>query len=278
MFRFSNLPSVNVTVIAVALCSGGCATTAPVKFDEGRSVGVALVGAAPIVDFPTPGAEVARAGAATAMGGFISVLSLFLIQPQGLLAAPAIAIGSAKKVDCVNSYYDEHPNLSQEIAGVVDRDFSKRVVIDQFLADLAARSSLKAVVVQNGTSNANLTHEEAVRQAAAAGIDTLFELSPMNVDFDYGGELCAIRPSVRMKYRIGLVNRDQELAAGYEFGKGSSPESDAAGSKTISRWLSDRGSLAKEIEVGYAAAVSKIWYGRRGIRFVLPSPASKPAP
>jgi hypothetical protein len=277
MLRASKWPRVNVALIVAALCTGGCATTASVKLDEGRRVGVALVGPNPIVNFPTPGSEAVRAGGATAMGVLYGVYGLLSLT-KGLVEGPAIVTESAKRLGCVNSYYQEHPNLAQEIAGVVDRDFSKSVVIESFLTSLAERSNLKVAVVQDKAGIANLTHDEAIRQSTAAGIDTLVELSTTHVDFDYGGELCIVRPSVQLKYRIILVNRDQELAAGNEFGIGFAPESIWGGSKTLTRWLSDRGSLAKEIGVGYAAAVNKIWYDQRGPRFVLPSPASNPTP
>lgn len=154
------------------------------------------------------------------------------------------------------------------------------MIAGQFLAYLSARTTLKVVAVQNGGGIGDLTHEALLRQAKAAGVDVLFELSHLEIDFDvdYGGNNCAIRPSVRLNFRVILVSRDQELETGYAFAKVSPPEE--TGAKAVSRWLEDRGSLAKLIEMGYRDAMPRIWYvglPSRGMFSDVPSePPSSP--
>jgi hypothetical protein len=134
------------------------------------------------------------------------------------------------------------------------------MLVGQFLSYLSARTSLRVIALQDGSDVNGLTREAVLRQAKATSTDVLFELSHMEVVFevDYGGKYCAIRPSIRLKFRITLVSRDQELKAGYVFAKVSPPEETA--SKAISRWLEDRGSLATLIEMGYRDALPRIWY------------------
>jgi hypothetical protein len=246
---------------AAAGLLGACASKAPTTFDTSQTVGVAIVGSGPTVSFPTPSVAAARVAATAALTPVVGLLGLLAYHPEALSHAAKHVDEEAERATCVTSIYEGHPELDREIAGIVDRDFLKKMIADESLAYLSARTTLKVVAVQNaGGGIGDLTHEALLRQAKTAGVDVLFELSHLEVDFDvdYDAKNCAIRPSVRLNFRVILVSRDHDLETGYAFAKVSPPEE--PGSKTVSRWLEDRGSLAKLIEMGYRDAMPRIWY------------------
>jgi len=242
---------------AILLCA--CAPMASIKFDASQVVGAVLVEPGPTVSIATPSGGGARVAAAATLGALTSVIALFAGNPF-YISSVAKAVGQeAERAACVTSYFDGHPDLAGEIAGIVDRELLKKVVFDNFLSYLDARSSLKVVAVQDGSGVGDPTHEAVMRQAIVMGVDVLFELSRMKVDFDFGyyGKDCAIRPVVSLNYRVILVSRDKELQAGNAREIASPEES---GSKLISQWLDDRGSLDKLIETGFKDAMPRIWY------------------
>jgi hypothetical protein len=198
----------------VLLCT--CAPTAFIKFDASKVVGVALVEPGPTVSIATPSGGGARVAAVATLGALTSVIALFAGNPFYISSVSKGVEQEAERAACVTSHYDGHPDLAGEIASIVDRKLLKRVDFDNFISYLGARSSLKVVAVQDGSGVGDLIHEVVMRQAIVKGVDVLFELSRMKVDFDFGyyGKGCAIRPVVSLNYRVILVSRDQELQAG----------------------------------------------------------------
>jgi hypothetical protein len=266
-------------VVAIAFSVGGCATTSPITLDASQQVGVAIIGPGPAVSFPTAAGGDGRVVATVVLGAVVSVLGVFAGRPDAVFHVPGAVKQEADRAACVAASYEGHPDLVQEISGIVARDFPPNTVAEVFLADFKVRAGRKGHIVRNPDGTALLSHESAIREAKAVGVDVLFELVPEGVSFEYAGQECIIHPRVGLAYRVLRVDRDQELVAGRAFGNGSSEALDTPAPQTLSRWLDGPGSLAKEIESGYADAVSEIWYvrgGRGGPRFVLPWPTTPP--
>jgi hypothetical protein len=190
---------------------------------------------------------------------------------MSLVEYPAAGAQAAKKeLECTTSYHEGRADLAHEIAGIVERDTNKQMVIDAFLAQFGRRADLAGLAIAVKT---DLTHEAALRQATDAGVDVLFELSPTKIDFYYGSGLkenpgCPIRPQVHLKYRVTRVSNDQELAAGKLSGR--PPGAVEPGAQTVGRWLNEPGALAQDIAEAYAQAVRELMYGRNGPGFIFP--------
>jgi hypothetical protein len=230
VFCVSTWPGFAVTIILVALCMGGCATTQPRPYllsPDGIGVAVTSVPKSELGGVPNASRNEAVQGAMAAGAGAV------FLGPLVLLVAPfTAAYGAAHGASCDQKLEAAYPGLSEKFSEIVQREVSLEDVQDQFIAVLQPHTSVRIAKGEILYDGDKASREQELVAAAARNAQAhliLVEINSISVVV-VGDECESWWMEVRMRIQLwSVVDRKRVLyfdpaVAGHLLVKGSLSE------------------------------------------------------
>lgn len=256
-----------------ALLASGCATTTrppvpAVKIGAEERVGVAIVGAPPVVTFPTASGQTGIAASQTF--GWLGEAAQ--AGPAAFFFAPFVAASTAKaRMECLESQIAGHSDFESKLAAIIQRDFSTAELEGLLRSQFEVRTTTKVDPIHLETRQ-TFSHDEAIQLARQLGIDLLFELSEPKIIFyiESSQKICRLSPIVTLKVRVTRLRDNGLLAGGDLMGQPSLPVLYKSEPKAVERWLDEPTLLADTIKDAFDYALEGIWLGKLGNTFDLP--------